>query len=95
MNRRERPEHPVRSFVPPRPDRSLPVERVERPLATPGAAVRIKSRRICRRIPWGLPERCPAFVRKTPRESDTKPRAIRHSSHGNAAKSIEKSGSLP
>ena len=54
--------------------RPLPVER---PPATQGAGVRIKSRRICRHIPWGLSERCPAFIWKTPRDADTKPWAIR------------------
>ena len=63
---RKQPERPVRSSV----------------LATTSgtwknAVVRIKSRRICCRIPWGLSECCPAFVRKTPGESDTKSGAIR------------------
>ena len=77
----ERPEHPVRFSAPPRPRRPLTVER---PLATlEEAVVRIKTRRICCRIPWGFPELCPAFIRKTPEESNTNPRGIGHKARDN------------
>ena len=42
-----------------------------------GTVVRVKSRRICYRFPWGFPDKCGAMFQQTPGESDTKPGEIR------------------
>ena len=45
--------------------------------------VRIKTRRICCRIPWGFPDKCGATFRKAPGELNTNPRGIGHKVRNN------------
>ena len=45
--------------------------------------VRIKTRRICCRIPWGFPDKCGATFRKAPGELNTNPRGFGHKARDN------------
>ena len=72
--------HPIPDNAPPHPDdHSLWNDHLQ----CREPELRVKSRRICVRIPWALPERCPASARPPPGESDKNPTGIRYKAQGN------------